>query len=736
MARRSDSAPLRGRRLQSWLFALAVVAITAATVVATFALRQQERDDADERSRAASEGAERALTSFVDLAIGATGGSSVVVGPDGMVDVGAFEVFASDLTGGSPAQSIALLQLVEAAERDAIEQAFGPIYVTTYGEPKERAPAAPRYLPVIAVQGTASRFTVDGADYLADPVRGPVAARAIDEGVTLMTRPTQLLGSGDPAVIVLHPLTSRDGEVVGVVASSLLLETIAADLLAVLPPFTEVLVADGDDVIASRGTPDGAGSRTTQVELAGRTWRVVVEPPPPLSPPLSSLVLGAGIAALFGVLVLMVVTLRHQRRVDRAYREVADAVRRSQTMERLADRLSRSLAGTDVADAVLESLPVLTGATGGAVSIVVDDRWLELLSASGYRDATPPARVRPPAGSILGEVVRSGETVYLSSPLAWRDDPLMPAFADIGMAAAVVPLVAEDTCLGVLVVSQPGVRRFRPQERSLLDTLGVMAGSALARSLRYDVEHATSVAFQRASLPASLPSTPGMAVAARYVPAADTAAVGGDWYDVIAITDGRVAVVVGDVVGHGIEAAAAMGHVRSAVRVLAGGLPEPDQLMRTLLPEVNSIRGALGATMAYGLVDPVTRRFHFVLAGHPPPLVVPAAGAAAFLPCDPWPPLGVQPATEPGPGSTTLEPGDLVVLYTDGVIERRGEDLSVGLERLRSAAEDLRDLDPDDLCDALVAALTPDVQPDDVALVAIRLDPSDRPVVPVGEGAS
>jgi hypothetical protein len=498
---------------------------------------------------------------------------------------------------------------------------------------------------------------------------------------------------------------------------------IAADLLAVLPPSTELRVVDGDEVVVQRGTPGGAASRTSSVEVAGRVWRVVVEPPPPLSPALSTLVRGAGIAALIGVFTLMVVTVRHQRRLGRAYREVADAVRRSRTMERLADRLSRSLAGTDVADAVLESLPVLTGATGGAVSVLVEGQWLELLSGSGYdRGTAAIARVRVPPGSILAEVVRSGETTYLPSPLNWRDDPLLPAFADIGMAAAIVPLVADDVCRGVLVVSQPGVRRFEPEERSLLDTLGVMAGSALARSLRYDVEHATSVAFQRASLPASLPKTPGVTTAARYLPAADSSAVGGDWYDVIGFADGRVALVVGDVVGHGIEAAAAMGHVRTAVRVLAGALPEPEALMRMLLPEVSSIRGAIGATMAYGLVDPVAGRFHYVLAGHPPPLVVRADGGTELLECDPWPPLGVQPPAEPAIGRTTLGPGDAVVLYTDGVVERRGEDLTVGLERLRAVAEDLRDLDPDDLCDALIAAMTPDGQTDDVAMVAIRIE--------------
>jgi serine phosphatase RsbU (regulator of sigma subunit) len=169
------------------------------------------------------------------------------------------------------------------------------------------------------------------------------------------------------------------------------------------------------------------------------------------------------------------------------------------------------------------------------------------------------------------------------------------------------------------------------------------------------------------------------------------------------------------------------------VRVLAGALPEPGALLRSLNAEVASIPNAVGATMAYAVVDPAAGTLQHLLAGHPPPLLLRAAGGAELLAGEPWPPLGVTPTDEPGIPTTRLQPGDTVVLYTDGVIERRGESLTAGLERLRAVGEDLGDLVPEDLCDALLEALVPsDDQADDVAVVAIRL--LAHPADPDGSG--
>jgi serine phosphatase RsbU (regulator of sigma subunit) len=189
-------------------------------------------------------------------------------------------------------------------------------------------------------------------------------------------------------------------------------------------------------------------------------------------------------------------------------------------------------------------------------------------------------------------------------------------------------------------------------------------------------------------------------------------------------------VVVGDVVGHGVTAAAAMGHLRSAVRVLASALPDPVDLLPALTAEVASLPDALGATMVYGVVDPVSGTFRHVLAGHLPPLVLRAGGGAELLATPPWPPLGIAPDGDPDVAVAHLGPGDTVLLCTDGVVERRGESLDVGLERLRTAAAELADLDPEDLCDALLARAVPaEDQADDVAMLALRLVAAEARVV-------
>jgi hypothetical protein len=578
------------------------------------------------------------------------------------------------------------------------------------------------------VQPEADAAGVLGVDFLSDPDRGPAMRLATAEQATVVSDPVVLTTTGERGVLVIRPLLRAGGgddAVVGFVAAPVSVDDVVGALSAVLPAGTEVAVTDDGRQLASTGDLPGSGARTVPVALPGQEWEVTVEPPGDDRPSVATLVAVAGTALWVALLALLVVTVRHQRRLRRTNRSLTSAEQRSRTLERLASRLSRSLSGADVAGALLESLHGLTGASGGAVSVRSEDGdQLELVSASGYPDDGLDRLARVPIrpGSIVDQVINTGEATYLPSPLLWRDDEAMSRFAGIGMAAAVVPLVAERDVRGVLVVSQPSVRRFEPDERSLLETIGALAGRALARSLRYDAEHATSAAFQRASLPAVLPTTEGLAIAARYRPATSRAAIGGDWYDVVALPDGRVAVVVGDVVGHGVTAAAVMGHLRSAVRVLAGALPEPAALLRSLTAEVASIPNAVGATMAYGIVDPGTGVMHYLLAGHPPPLLLRARGGAELLGGTPWPPLGVTAPADAEVPTVILHPGDTVLLYTDGVIERRGESLAVGLERLRAAGGELGDLVPEDLCDALLEAIVPsDDQADDVAIVAIRM---------------
>lgn len=724
-------ATSRSRRFQSLLFAVALLGLGAGTFAGHGYARRAAEDDARERADAVATTAGEVLGRLIDQATASLAGAAAVVDTGGGFDLAAFDAFARDVAREEGFGPVALVGVVTAPEREAAEARLGgPILALGSGGRLVPAPDADVYFPVLAP--AERRFTTLGLDYRSDPVRGPATEAATETGETVVSGPTVLPGTGERGVVVVHPLFAGGdpdtGPLAGFVSSGVALSGLLDRLAAALPVGASLTLRDGraGPVVATRPGPGGDVDAEVEVELGGRRWALTVAPRERVERALSTTVLVVGGLAVLWVLIMFAATVRYQRRLRRANESLARAEVRSRTLERLGSRLSRSLSGAEVGRATLESLPGLTGATAGAVAVLSDDgTQLELVDAVGYG---PPgseamaglARV-PLEGSLLADVVRSGEPAWLSSPLAWRDDPVLGRFADVGRAVAVVALRADHT-VGVLVIVQPAVRSFGEDERSLVSTVAALAARALDRSLRYDADHATAVAFQKASLPVALPAAPGVDVAARYRPATRLARVGGDWYDVLALDGGRVAVIVGDVVGHGVTAAAAMGQVRVAVRVLAGVEPSPAGLLRVLGGQVAEIPDAACATMAFGVIDPGAGRFDYVLAGHPPPVLLRADGSAVLVDGQPWPPLGVPPRAEPSPASVAVGSGDVLVLYTDGVVERRGESLTVGLERLRSAAADLRDLDPDDLADALLAAVLPaDEQGDDVALLVVRI---------------
>jgi CHASE1-domain containing sensor protein len=726
----APAAVRRSPRLQTWLFLAALFAVAAITaggyLYAEHRAEEQSEQDAEDAADAAATSAEL----VVDRVTNALASASALARRDASLDTQAFPAFAASLDRIGAGEGAAMLGVVEPDDRAAFEALYGlTISVPGSGGELVRAPDADVHYPMVLLAGRPDGDALVGFDYASDDVRREAADEAVRTGMPVMTRPVPLADTGEEAVVVVQPIVAdaagTSPRTVGLVATPLPVADLAAAVTPTVPAGSHVAIADGDDPVFDVGEPTGGRTTEREVELAGRTWQLTVDPPPSDGPSVGMLVLVAGVLFWLALLVLFAVTVRYQRRLGEVNRSLADAEARASTLERLASRLARALSSEEVGDVLLDGTHALTGASSGAVVLRSSSGdQLELVAASGYDEAHRArlARVPLPSAPILSRALAGGGAEYLPSPLAWRSDESLARFVESGMAAAVIPLVAGEEVPGLLVVCQPAVRTFDAEERSLLESIGAMAGRALVRSLRYDAEHAASVAFQRASLPAVLPEVEGVSAAARYRPATSTSAVGGDWYDVVPLGDGRVAVVVGDVVGHGVTAAAAMGHLRSGVRVLASALPEPADLLPAITAEVASLPDAFGATMAYGVVDPATGTFRHVLAGHLPPLVLRRAGGAELVPTPPWPPLGIDPGEPPDVAVVHLEPGDTVLLYTDGVVERRGESLDVGLERLRDAAAGLVGHDPDQLCDALLAALVPgDDQPDDIAVVALQL---------------
>ncbi|MFF3630460.1 PP2C family protein-serine/threonine phosphatase [Streptomyces sp. NPDC002164] len=235
-------------------------------------------------------------------------------------------------------------------------------------------------------------------------------------------------------------------------------------------------------------------------------------------------------------------------------------------------------------------------------------------------------------------------------------------------------------------------------------------------------EHEVALSLQEAMLPTPAPLRHHHA-AVRYRPAAGALNVCGDWYDLVELLDGRIAVAVGDVVGCGLAAACVMGQLRSALGAASHIADGPAQALEALGLYARSVDGAESTTAVLCVIDGINRAIAYSSAGHPPPALLHPDGTVEFLDQATDPPLGARPEHRPRPqAEAPFTEGATLVLYTDGLIERRREDIDVGLNRLANSLADHRGTDPETLADALLDDLTPSAgTTDDTALVVIRL---------------
>ncbi len=277
----------------------------------------------------------------------------------------------------------------------------------------------------------------------------------------------------------------------------------------------------------------------------------------------------------------------------------------------------------------------------------------------------------------------------------------------------------------MLVAGFAAPRTLDDEERTFLDAAAAQCSQALERARLYDQEHLVAITLQRSLLAGAVPRDPRAAVATLYEPAVESLQVGGDWHDAFMIGEDVLGVVVGDVVGRGIEAASAMGQLRSATRALAGAGLGPAAVLEGLSGFVADLPGALMSTLVCAELDLRSGALRYACAGHPPPLVLQPGGSPQILWDGRSSPLGANRAQRSKPEARiVLQPCGRLVLYTDGLVERRRELMDVGLERLAGDLHARREQRLDTLPAGLVETLVSEDQPaDDVCLLCLEYRP-------------
>jgi len=413
-----------------------------------------------------------------------------------------------------------------------------------------------------------------------------------------------------------------------------------------------------------------------------------------------------------------------ERRVI-AEAERAEAERATQTIGRLQAVADAALTHRDLdalLPAILERTRDVMDAEAAAMLLLQDDGTLSIVTSDPVTDDDRPVSVPADAG-IAGRVLATRAPVLLDDPPP--EDLADPSILDAGISSMIgVPLIAHDEIIGVIEIGTRKPRRLGPEDIDLLRLTADRVALAVDHARAFKREHRIAETLQRSLLPQTLPSLPGVALGARYLPAASESEVGGDWYDAIALTGGRALLVLGDVSGKGLSAASALGALRNAIRAYALEGHGPAEIAARLNDFVLAEPGREHmATLVLAVFDPVGGELTWVNAGHPSPLILSADGDATLLEGGRSVPLGVLPFPGYTVATTALEPGGALVLYTDGLIERRGEHLDDGMDLLLRAAAD-GPLDPDALCDRLLAAAAPaGATSDDIALLTLASVP-------------
>ncbi len=370
-----------------------------------------------------------------------------------------------------------------------------------------------------------------------------------------------------------------------------------------------------------------------------------------------------------------------------------------------------------VTDTVAEFLGICAGNDATKLH-VVRARHVDAAEEEHLLEAARALDLRTTGASGLGHVARTGDPQWLDVVPENEGLTTDPVAADTGWPVAgprlTVALRAPGRTLGTVTVTGDG---DHPLDEVLLADIAIRASVALDNTLTFARQHRAATALQRALLPRTARAVPGVLVATRYLPANASALAGGDFFKTVDV-GGTIVCALGDVMGHGTASAARAGQLHGLVAALALQGLGPAELLTRLGADIDQMMDLELATLLVCRYDPATRLLTAATAGHPAPLLAPVAGDPFYVELEPGPPIGVA-AAEYGDVTVELERASTMVLFSDGLIERRSESITVGLERLRRAVAELR-MPPEAVADHILRSLSAaHGGDDDIALLVL-----------------
>ena len=359
--------------------------------------------------------------------------------------------------------------------------------------------------------------------------------------------------------------------------------------------------------------------------------------------------------------------------------------------------------------------------TDTAAILMLDDSGDHVIAraAKGIEEEVEQGVSIPVGRGFAGRIAAERRAIVI--PDVDHADILNPILREKGIRSLLgAPLLVEGRVIGVLHVGTLTFREFTAEDKQLLQLAADRAAPAIENARLFE-QRRVAEALQRTLLPSELPAIAGLEVASRYVPA-EGSGLGGDWYDVFELPESRIAIAVGDVVGHGVDAATVMAQLRTALRAYAAEGHEPAGVVQAVDRLMWQLGPTAMTTLAYLVLDPLEETIEIVNAGHLPPLLLGPDGEAGYMSVAGALPLGTSPDETYRSQVIPFPAGAAIVLFTDGLVERRGETIDVGLDRLRAISAGGGD-DVERLCSTALEQLLPENPPDDVALVAARMPP-------------